>query len=263
MKRVIALIAISMFGLLISQAAIAEEITIVGTGSGMSILENVGSAFTENNPGVKVNVPKSIGSGGGVKAVGSDQAKIGRVARKIKDKEKPYDLTYVPMAKMPIVFYVNKSAGVDNLTVQQICDIYSGKVTNWKDVGGKGGKIRVIRREDGDSSLKALRKSFPGFKELAITKKSKTTNSDAETCQMAEKKAGTIAFGTYGNAKNYDVDILKIDGTHPTDSGYPYAGVLALIYKEKNLKGTIKEFVAFATSAKSQNAIKEAGGVPF
>lgn len=262
MKKSIAMIVITLFGVLMSQAAVAEEITIVGTGSGMAILESVGTAFTGMNPGVTVIVPPSIGSGGGVKAVGSDQAAIGRIARKIKDKEKSYDLTYVPMAKLPIIFYTNKSVGLESLTPAQICDIYSGKITEWSDVGGKGGKIRVVRREDGDSSLDVLKSDFPGFKDLEITQKSKTANSDAEACELTEKKEDTISFGTLGDAKKYDVTILKIDGKHPTDTDYPYSGELALIYKEKNFSGKMKEFVSFATSDQSHGVIKEAGGMP-
>ena len=201
MKKRIAIIVMSLAILWVSQGAMAEELTIVGTGSGMAILEKIGAEFTINNQDVAVNVPKSIGSGGGIKAVGSDQAVIGRVARKIKDKEKSYQLTYVPIARMPIVFYANKSTGVENLTAQQICDIYSGKITHWSDVGGKGDKIRVVRREDGDSSLGVLKKTFPGFKALSITGKSKTANRDSEACELAEKKEGVIAFGAYGNAK--------------------------------------------------------------
>jgi phosphate transport system substrate-binding protein len=89
-------------------AALAEEITIVGTGSGTAILKAIGEAFSQENPGITITVPKSIGSGGGIKAIGRDEYLLGRVARGIKEKEKPYGLTYVSYAKMPIVFFVNK-----------------------------------------------------------------------------------------------------------------------------------------------------------
>ncbi len=255
-------LAVSVLCLFFSGQVQAEEITIVGTGSGSSVIEAVGKAFSQNNPGVTVVVPKSIGSGGGMKAVGTDKNVIGRVARGIKDKEKPYGLTYFPYAKNPIVFFVNKSVGIKDLTTQQICDIYSGKVTNWKDVGGKDAKIRVIRREDGDSSLSVLLESFPGFADITLTSKSKTTLSDPSTCELAEKKADTIAFGTYANARNFGVEILTIEGKLATDSDYPYAGTLALIFKEKNKSGNIKNLVEFASSPSSHDAIKQAGATP-
>ncbi len=163
----------------------AEEITIVGTGSGMPLLRAVGDAFAKANPGVNVLVPGSIGSSGGIKAVGTDKYKIGRVARDIKDTEKHYELTMIPFAKMLIVFFVNKSVSLKDLTPSQVCDIYSGKLENWGNIGGKEGRIRVIRREDGDSSLKVLLKSFPGFKDITLTSRSKTTFTDQETIMLA------------------------------------------------------------------------------
>ena len=103
---------------------------------------------------------------------------------------------------------------------------------------------------------------FPGFKDITLTSKSKTTLSDPTTCALAEQKADTIAFGTYVNAKNYNVDVLTIDGNHPAKGAYPYVGTLALIFKEKNNTGQIKGFVTFATSAAAHDVIKGAGGMP-
>ena len=98
MKKKVILAAVLAIGLVFCGPVIAEEIIIVGTGSGMSLLRAVAETFTRNSPGILVNVPDSIGSGGGVKAVGTDKYKIGRVAREIKDKEKHYGLSHVPVA---------------------------------------------------------------------------------------------------------------------------------------------------------------------
>ena len=263
MKKIITLIAAMVMGVTLSHPVMGEEmITIVGTGSGMAVLDAVGEAFTLNNPGIGITVPDSIGSGGGIKAVGRDRSKIGRIAREIKAKEKHYGLTYVPFAKMPIVFFVTKSIRIRGLTTKQVRDIYSGKITNWKDVGGKDARIRVVRREPGDSSLKVLLASFPGFADITLTSKSKTTFSDPKTCQFVESKVDTIAFGTYINARNYNVNILSIGGKYATDTDWPYVGTLALIYKEMNNRGNIKKFVEFASSAGAHDAIKGAGGMP-
>lgn len=112
MKKIIALFITLSLGFIINSSAIAENITIVGTGSGSSILQSIGDVFCRNNLGVSIIVPKSIGSGGGIKAVGTDQSVMGRVARNIKDSEQPYGLTYFPYSKNPIVFFLNKAAGI-------------------------------------------------------------------------------------------------------------------------------------------------------
>jgi phosphate transport system substrate-binding protein len=233
MKKSMMLAVAVTLGLFFANQVMATEITIVGTGSGTSVLKAVGAAFTQMNPGAYVIVPKSIGSGGGIKAVGKDEYLIGRVARGIKEKEKPLGLTYLPYAKNPIVFFVHKGVGVKDLSTQQVCDIYSGKITNWKEVGGQDADIKVVTREKGDSSLGVLNKSFPGFKDITITPKAKTTFSDPDTCEYVERKANTVAFCTYENARNYRVDILSIGGKSATSPGYAYVGTLALIFKEK------------------------------
>jgi phosphate transport system substrate-binding protein len=262
MRKIVTAIAALAIGLVLSGPVMAEDITIVGTGDGVKALKAIGAVFSKNNPGITVNVPKSIGSGGGIKAVGTGKYTIGRVAREIKDKEKHYGLTYVPFARIPVVFFVNKGVGIQNLSAQQICDIYSGKITNWKEVGGKDRRIRVVRREDGDSSLKVLLKFFPGFKDITLTPKSKTALKTSANFNIVESKADTIGFGPYDVAKGANVDVLQVDGRLPTEPSYLCVGTIALIFKEKNKTGSIKKFVEFATSPAAHNAIKGAGGLP-
>ena len=243
--------------------AATEEITIVGTGDGIPILESLGVAFSQSNPNVVVRVPPSIGSGGGIKAVGNDSFALGRVARGIKDKEKHHELTYRPFAKVPVVFFVHPSAGVRNLSAKQVADIYSGRITNWNEVGGNNARIRVVRREDGDSSLSVLRKTFPGFKDVVITSKSREALTTGENYAAVEGKAGAIGFGPYPGAVQARVDILTIDGASVTDQTYPSFTVIALIYKNKSNTGNIGNFISFATSAAAHDAITSANGIPY
>ena len=246
-----------------SGLVMAEDIPVVGTGAGMSLLQALADAFNQKNPDAKITVPESIGSSGGIKSVGTDKAKIGRVSRGIKDNEKQYALKYLPFAKLPVVFFTHNTLPLKDISPQQACDIYSGKITNWKDIGGQDDSIRVIRRQDGDSSIEVLSESLQGFKDIKITEKSKTTFTDQETLSLAEEKVGTIAFGTYENARNYKVNIMSISGKKPTDQDYPYCSVLALIFKEENNSGTIKKFIEFVISQEACDIIKKAGGLPY
>ncbi len=241
----------------------AEELTIFGAGSGQAILKAIGDAFTQDHPEVTITLPKSIGTVGAIKTVERDENLVGRVAREIKEQEQHYGLTYVPYAKNPIVFFVNKDVGIQQLSIQHILDIYSGKITNWKEVGGHDARIRVIKREEGDSSLGVLLKLLPGFKELTVTSKSKTTLSDPETIAAVEKTKETIAYGTYPNAKKADIEILRIEDKQVSDLDYPYVGILGLVFKEQNYLGVLKMFVEFAASEAAQEVIKDAGGIPF
>ena len=261
--KILALVLVAVWMVYGVTPILAEEINIVGTGAGMATLEGLAKAFNKVNPDVTVYVPKSIGSGGGIKAVGADQAVIGRTSRGINDKEKEYQLTYLPFAKLPIVFYTHKGVKIKSLSPQQICSLYDGKTANWKLVGGSDSTVWIVRREEGDSSLEVLVKSFPGFKDITITSKSKMALNDQEALEAVQRKEGSIGFGSFDNTKNTDVTTLTIDGKAPTDAAYPYFGTLALIFKEKNKSGSIAKFADFVKSKAAQQVIKEVGGLPY
>ena len=244
-------------------AGTSEELVIVGTGSGSSILKAIGKAFAKQNPEITITVPKSIGSGGGIKAVGNDEYILGRVARDIVGNEKKYGLKQVPFAKMPIAFFVNTSVPISDITPEQACRIYDGTTRKWEEISKGKGKIRVIRREDGDSSLLVLLRALPGFKDITLTRRSKTTFSDPSTVAACAKQKNAIAFGTWPNVKGEPgVHELKLDGVHPAEQKYPYTGTLSLIYKGKNYNGNLKKFVEFISSTAAKKAIIDAGGLP-
>ena len=252
---------IAVSTLLCTTSLMAEEVTVVGTGDGVTVLKAIGAAYSKINPNIIVSVPKSIGSGGGVKTVGNGEFQLGRVARGIKSKEEHFNLSYVAYAKVPVVYFVNPSVAVDNLSADQVLAIYSGKIKNWKEVGGNNMKVRVVRREDGDSSLSQLKKSFPGFKDLVITEKSKTVFSTPDVVKILESKKGTIGFGPYDVVSNRNVKVLKINGLLPTAPNYPSVTTLGFVFNDKAISDLARGFMMFATSADAQAAITTAGGV--
>ncbi len=145
--RVLVVVPLTVMSLSSLQAA---DLSVVGTGDGIDLLRALGAAYTADHPDTNVIVPPSIGSGGGVAAVGSNKEVLARVARPLSDSEKEAGLIATPVFRLPSAFFVHRSAGVSSLTNAQLADIYSGKVTNWRDVGGQDMRIKVVRREDQD-----------------------------------------------------------------------------------------------------------------
>jgi phosphate transport system substrate-binding protein len=249
--------------LFIPLTSASEELVIVGTGSGVPVLEAVGKAFSGQNPGMIIKIPESIGSGGGIKAVGNDDYILGRVARDIQEKEKRYGLVQRAFVKIPIVFFVNRSVPVSGITSVQACGIYNGTIRKWEEISSGNGKIRVIRREDGDSSLLVLQETLSGFKVITLTPRSKTTYTDQETMEECAAQKNSIAFGSLADAKHEKgVRVLELDGINPSDPQYPCIGILSLIYKEKNYNGIVKQFMEFISSDEAKKAIMDAGGLP-
>jgi phosphate transport system substrate-binding protein len=243
-------------------AAAAAELVVVGTGDGMEMLQAVAAVYTADKPETAVIVPPSIGSGGAVTAVGAERNILGRIARPLTDKEKAQGLIDVPFMRIPSAIYVHRSAGVSGLTTEQLAGIYSGAIQNWNEVGGSDIRVKVVRREEADSTLAVLRSTMPGWKNLNFTHRSKLATTTQEAVETVKEVEGAIGFGPYSRALEAATAVLRIDGKHPLDEGYPSAVTLALLYKEGGLTPEAEAFLQFVKSPKAHRLMANWGGVP-
>lgn len=241
--------------------AYAGQVSIVGTGDGMDMLRALAATYSTENPKTIITVPASIGSGGGVAAVGSDKEVLGRVARPLSASEAAQGLIYTPVLSIPSAIFVHPTARVKGLTSTQLVSIYNGTVTNWKDVGGADLPIKVVRREDVDSTLAVLRGSMPGWKDLVITTKSKMAVTTQEALESVADIEGAIGFGPFSSQLEPAMTVLKIDNRTPSEPGYPSAVKLAFIHKSATLTPEAKAFMEFARTEKARQLISSMGGV--
>lgn len=262
MKRWRFMLVVAMAALPAFHGARADELPVVGTGDGIELLRAVGAAFTADHPDTVIIVPPSIGSGGGLAAVGSDKEVLARIARPLNATETSLGIVAEPIVRLPSAFYVNPSAGITGITTDQLAGIYRGTITNWKEVGGADLRIKVVRREDHDSTLLVLRQSMPGWKDLVLTEKSKTATTTQESADTARSVEGAIGFGPFTIGLDAGLTVLRIDGLAPTDAGYPSAVVLSLAYKKSTVTPAAQDFVRFAKSAKARTLLSAMGGVP-
>src|SRR6186997_2269006 len=240
----------------------SSTIEVVGTGDGIDVLRALGKAFGAEHKSINIDIPPSIGSGGGIAAVGSGKSVLGRVARKFSETETASGLVYKPVALLPSAIFVNPGAEVKSLTQAQLADIFSGQIGNWKEVGGADIRIRVVRREDTDSTLTVLRASMPGWKDLAITERSKMAMTTQEAVASVREVRGAIGFGPFSKDLEAGLTVLKIDGKYPTDDGYPSSATLALIYSKATITPEAKTFVDFCETRKARDVIARLGSVP-
>jgi len=254
-----AALAVASYGPAAPQSGHLE---IVGTGDGIDILQALAKEFAAQEKLALVEIPPSIGSGGGIAAVGSGKAVLGRIARKLSPAESATGIVYKPFARLPSAFFVNSAAGVSSLTSKQLTAIYSGEITNWKEFGGSDMRIRVVRREDADSTLTGLRAMMPGWADLVLTDKSKIATTTQEAVQTVREISGTIGFGPFSRPLEQGMTVLKIDGRYPTDPAYPSSVELALIYKEATVTPQARQFISFVSTPKARELIASMGSVP-
>jgi phosphate transport system substrate-binding protein len=240
----------------------AAELIVPGTGDGLEMLRHLAAAYREKNPATNVIFPDSIGSGGGKLAVAQDRAVLGRIAVPLTASDEAVGLVAVPVVRVPTVFYSHPSLRIANLTTRQITDIFAGNVRSWSEVGGPDLRIRLVRREDADSTLQVLRATLPGWKDLVISDRSKTAVTTQEAFETVAHFEGAIGFGPYSPVVPQQFNVIAIDGKHPTSATYPSFTSIRLIFKRDQLTEEAGRFVEFATSSEARRIFVSYGGIP-
>jgi phosphate transport system substrate-binding protein len=240
-----------------------EKVTLPGSGDLTDLLREVAAAYTARYPDRKVEVPNSIGSDGGVRVVGTGEAPIGRVARvpTPEEVEKYGEFKYVEFARVPVAFVVGAKAGVKALTEAQICDIYSGKVTNWKAVGGADVKIDVQARPEDGSNARTIRKNMACFTRLAVTADAHPNLRNPDLVASMQKFPGAIGFMPLSEAEQHGFQIVTIDGVAPTSPRYTLGIGLGFVYK-KSFSPSIQAFLDYLKSETARAIMRKTGHVP-
>jgi phosphate transport system substrate-binding protein len=239
-----------------------NELSVVGTGDGIDLLRALGAAYSADNPDTRIVVPPSIGSGGGLAAVGGEKEVLARVARPLTESERALGLVATPMFRLPSAFFVHRGIKVADLSARQLADIYAGKIVNWSEVGGADMRIKVVRREEADSTLTVLRQSMPGWKDLTITEKSKTAITTQDCMNTVKDVEGAIGFGPYTKSLEMELAVLRIDGKYPTDRDYPSAVTVSLVHKQASVTPDAAKFIDYVKTAKAKTLLSSMGGVP-
>lgn len=250
-------------------AGAAEQksaIVVAGTGTCIPIVRLLAEEFQRLYPAVKISVPASIGSGGGIKAAADGAVDIGMVSRPLKSDEMAKGLVVRPFARTAIVFATSPYVPDRELSYGDILAIYRGEKKKWKD----GRKIIVLTREASDSSVEVLRQKLPGFKELYDASQEKkvwtTLFTDQEMNQALVKTPGAFGITDQGAVitEKLAVKVLDLNGIAPlldnVRSGkYPLSKPLAFVYRKEALSPASRAFLAFVFSPKGRMLLNKHG----
>jgi phosphate transport system substrate-binding protein len=244
----------------------AAKIVISGTGDSQELLRALAADFMKKHSGCEIEVPDSVGSGRGIKAVTNGQVDLARVARLLNEEEKKSGLAYLLFAKSPVAFAVHAGlVDINNITTEQIVGIYSGKITDWSRLGAKTGKIYPLIREAGDSSLQVLDKKLPGFADIN-NPVAKTVYTTPATVAILVEHKNTIGFMPLPAMFGTQLKILKVNGVYPSienirDRKYEFVVPLGIVYKGK--PGELaQKFIDFLYSKDGQKIITNMGALP-
>ena len=242
--------------------ASANQFIVPGTGDGLDMLRSVGALYKERHPHTEVIFPPSTGSQGGKIAVAQDKVPLARVAVPLTAAEEATGLVSIEIARVPTAFFTHPSVEVSSLSAEQLADIFSGKVRNWKTFGGPDLRIKVVLREETDSTLQVLRATLKEWDSLVPTDHSKTVVRTYGAFDAVSRIEGGIGFGPYSKSMEGQFNFLAIDGQYPTSPEYPSFTTVRLVFKRDRLPDELKNFIRFARSAEAARTYAAFGAVP-
>lgn len=248
-----------------SDSGNAEGSQTVATDGSTSMEKVIGflsEAYMEEHGDIKVTY-NPTGSGSGIQAVAEGRCDIGLASRDLKEEEAA-DLEGTVVAIDGIGIIVNPDNPVSDLTIEQIGMIYTGAVTNWKEIGGSDAPIVCIGRE-------AASGTRDGFEEVTGTKDScqysQELTSTGDVVQTVSGNPNAIGYASVASV-NDTVKTVSVEGVAPTtetiqNGEYKVQRNFVLVTKKDvELSKAAQEFFDFATSPQADDLITQAGAVP-
>ena len=271
MKRLtllLVLITVLIFPLKYPFAAGPSSKTMIfaGAGSNLAITRILAVAFTKTHPGVTINIPESIGSTGGIRAVSEEAVTIGLSSRPFREQEKKLVLEVAPYARTLIVIGVHPGVADDDITFEEIVQIYRGKKTNWKN----GRNIIVLTRNKGESTIDVMEQLIPGFRkandESLQARRWIVAFIDQDMNRLLMTTPDAIGMSDLGTIKSEHLNIkmLKVNGISPNPENvikgsYVLVKTLYFVFKKDKLPPEAKAFMDFVRSKQGQKILKENG----
>ena len=243
-------------------AALSGNVATGGSTSMKNVIAALTEGFAEVEPGVTVSYDPT-GSGAGITGATDKTLDIGLSSRALKDDEKN-DVDGTVIALDGIAIIVNKASKVEDLTVDQLKQMFTGEITNWSEVGGDDGEIVLIGREagsgtrDGFESIVEVKDSCKYAQELTATG---AVISAVEANPLAIGYASLSAVGD--TVKMVTVGGVECSEETVKDGSYEVQRPFVFVTnKSVTLSEQAQAFFDFATSADAADLIRTAGAVP-
>ena len=246
-----------------SNTEVTGAVATDGSTSMEKVIGALSESFMNSNKGISVTY-NPTGSGSGIQAVSEGRCDIGLSSRALKDEEKASGLKETIVALDGIAIIVSPENPVADLDVDTIAKIYTGEITNWKDVGGSDAEIVLIGREAGSGTRDGF-ESITGTKDACKYRQELTSTGDVIT--TVSQNPDAIGYASLA-AVSDKVKTLTVGGVTPTedtvkDGSYLIQRPFVLVTKDgAELSAAAQLFFDYATSADAAEIISKAGAVP-
>ena len=243
-------------------AALSSTVSTDGSTSMEKVINSLGESFMAANKDVKFTY-NPTGSGSGIQAVTEGRCDIGLSSRALKDDEKASGLVETVLAYDGIAIVVSPENPVSDLDVDTIAKIYTGEITNWKDVGGDDAEIVLIGREAGSGTRDGF-ESITGTKDACAYRQELTSTGDViNTVSQNPNAIGYASLSAVGESvKALTVGGVKASEATVKDGSYVVQRSFVLVTKEgTELSPAAQAFFDYAISPEVADIIANAGAV--
>ena len=243
-------------------AQVTGSVSTDGSTSMEKVIGALGEAF-QNETKISFSY-NPTGSGSGIQAVQEGRCDIGLSSRALKDEEKAAGLTEAVLAYDGIAIIVNPDNALSDIDVDTIAKIYTGEITNWKELGGEDAEIVVIGREAGSGTRDGF-ETITGTKDACKYRQELTSTGDVIT--TVSQNPAAIGYASLASVKN-TVKALNVGGVTPSeetikDGSYVVQRPFVLVTKtDAKLSDAAQLFFDYATSEAAGEIISAAGAVP-
>ena len=243
-------------------ASVSGTVSTDGSTSMEKVIGALSESYMAANKDVTVNY-NPTGSGAGITAVQEGTCDIGLSSRALKDEEKAAGLKETVLAYDGIAIIVHPDNPVSDLSIEQIAKLYTGEITNWKDVGGSDAEVVLIGREAASGTRDGF-ESITGTKDKCQYRQELTSTGDVITA--VSQNLDAIGYASLAAIKD-SVKALSVDGVTPSettvkDGSYQVQRPFVLVTVEgKALSAAAQSFFDYATSADAADIIAKAGAV--
>jgi phosphate transport system substrate-binding protein len=248
-----------LFGLLLLNGCQRQEggFTIAGSTSVQPFAEMLSEEYMGQHGQEKIFI-QGGGSSAGIQAVRTEAAQVGMSSRNLTPSEQ--DLIAFPIAYDAIVIIVHPKNPIRNLTREQIRGVFSGKVRNWSEIGGRSHPITLVSREEGSGTREAFHHLIMGKEEISL--RALVQDSNGAIRQVIADDPNAIGYISLGLV-NDRVIALQIDGVEPNvenikNKRYQFVRPFLFIFKHEP-QGSGKNFLNYTLSPEGQNILVHEG----
>ena len=243
-----------------SRAASQRGLIVAGSTSVQPFADRWAEVYMQKYPGRIVTV-QGGGSSAGIQAAKLGSAQIGSCSRELKADEK--DLYETVVARDGLAVIVHPSNEISDLSLEQVREIFAGKIRNWKGVSGKDKTITVVSREEGSGTRGSFQEMVMG--KVRIFKSAIVQDSNGTVREIVANDPNSIGYISLGLVDKR-VKALKLDGVLASEENifnHHYKLVRPFLFVTNGpAKGEVKNFIDFVLSQEGQEIARKAGLIP-